>query len=379
MWISDKRIGYSLHRLGGLFERHIFEARRRFEPHIWRISCSVRGRFHQLLPQVENTQKIEILRLSYRPPNAHYSNDQSFFDELHKQADVTFVDLVNKDPKLIERKIEKLMAKKEFDIIYKNFMKESFDSMQMKPLYTYGIPIFVSSGNCHSRLRSDKYRQLANYHKFKNIIVNNRSTIPLFEEYFDTKMNYIWVPWAYNPAIHRDYHLPKTWDVTIPAGYFDIPIRKKIHGYLSNSKYRYLDVFYTARRGSISPTEYAKYINQCKIAISTCQHDSYQILDGRFIGMTFTRYFEVPMCNTLHIAQRSADCEELGFKDGINVVLFDTFEEFKEKLDYYLSHPEEARRIVEESIRLAKDNHTYEKRVSKFLSDVTKNLLFRRF
>lgn len=316
--------------------------------------------------KIPENRKLRILLITEYIINPHYSNDRFFQEELQRQADITFLNTKGKNPKELENIINKLLAQQKFDIIYKYFNKR-FPSTEMKPLSTYGIPVLYSSGDCHSRLSNDLYRIKVDYHGIGNIIVNNKSTITLFKEYFAKKMNFIWIPWAYNPKVHKDYGYKKKWNIVIPAGNFRIPIRKRIRDYLLNSEYKFLDIFYKAIYGSISPINYAKLINKCKFAVSTCQHDSVQIINNRYIGMTFPKYFEIPMCNTLHIAQRSADSEDLGFKDGVNIVLFDTFKEFKEKLHYYMRNQEKTGTIIKNSINVVKNNHTYENRVSQFL------------
>ena len=158
---------------------------------------------------------MRILRLSYKPKNSHYSNDKYFFEELSKQADVYFLNINNKNPKTIQKKIDKLVLKYNFDLIYKSYMGNGFDSLNIKPLHTYGIPIVISAGDCHTRLNESRLNTISNYHKFDALIVNNKSTIESFNKYFDRKLSYIWIPWAYNPSIHKDYYLKKKWMIVI--------------------------------------------------------------------------------------------------------------------------------------------------------------------
>ncbi|KKN60594.1 hypothetical protein LCGC14_0530340 [marine sediment metagenome] len=306
-------------------------------------------------------RKLKILRLSYTPPNARYSNDQSVFDELHKQADVIFVDIVKlKDPALIDKKIAALIKKHDFDFIYKNFVGPSVDSLKMRPLYEYGIPTVVSSGDCHTRLTNSIYNDRANHHKFDVILVNNGSTISCFKDYFDRDMNYIWIPWSYNTAIHRNYGESVKYDTCIPASNFKINIRKKINKYLSASKYNHIMI------KGLSPMGFSKRINQCKIGVSTCQIEHRWFYKKTFVGMTFTKYYEIPMCNALHIGQKSGDAENLGFIDGENIVMFETFEEFKDKCDFYLNNEKGRLRILKNA-RKHVEPMTYENRMKEFL------------
>jgi hypothetical protein len=314
-------------------------------------------------------KKLKILRLSYTPPNYKYSNDASVFKELSKQADVVFLDFVKiKDPFTIDTRISELLKKHNFDLILKNYVGPSVRTLKMKPLHEYGIPIFVSAGDCHTRLQSPDLLKRSNHHKFNTIIVNNNSTVSCFKDYFDRDMDYIWLPWSYNPKVHKDYNIGKTHDISLPASRLKIAIRQQIHQYLlKNSSWKYTWI------GKLTPAEYSKKISQCKIGVSTCQIEHRQIYKGKFIGMTFTKYYEIPMSGALHIGQEGGDVEELGFIDGENVVMFNTFEEFKDKFKFYLNNEKERLRILKNSRKHVKPM-TYENRIKEFLVEVRKRI-----
>lgn len=305
---------------------------------------------------------MKVLRLSYNVSDPRYSNDGSVFNQLNKQSDVTFIDMPGRKPIDIDNDIANAIKSTKFDFIYKNFHKHSINTLKMRPLHEWGLPIFVSSGDCHTRLTNQQYNQKSNYHKFDGIIVNNSSTIPHFKKYFDRNMEYIWMPWSYNPDIHKDYNLPKIHNVSIPASHYKIKIRKKIHDYLQTQNN------YTECRG-LNPIDYAKRINQCKIAVSTCQKDEIQWVNDEFIGMTFTKYYEIPMCGTFHLGQRSADAKKLGFEDGKNIAWFNDYDEFIDKFHYYMKNENKRNKILTEAKKLVKPM-TYKNRVKKLLEDV---------
>jgi spore maturation protein CgeB len=71
------------------------------------------------------------------------------------------------------------------------------------------------------------------------------------------------------------------------------------------------------------------------------------------------RTFEIPACGTLQVAPRNE--EILGFFDeDKEIVLFDSMEELKEKVDFYLSHPSARNAIARAGYeRCVKGAHTY--------------------
>ena len=317
----------------------------------------------------QRRRPVTILRLSYEPFNSHYSNDQSFFDALDQHARVYFVNLAALSPERAQSKIDRIIKTTQIDFIYKSYMKNRFDSCQLRPLCDYGIPNVWSAGDCHSRISDLRFKRVIHHHKPDALIVNNKSAIPHLASFVQHPMRYIWIPWAYNPKFNHPYGLSKNFDVTIPAGNFKIPIRQTIHRLLrDNPNIRYQSIFAESKYGAISFRKYSQIISDNLIAISTCQHDDKQHApDGSFIGMTFTKWFEIPMCGTLHIGQRSADCHELGFEDHVNAVMFDSVDEFIEKLKYFMDHPQEQRRIIANAQELIREEHTYSRRALSLL------------
>jgi hypothetical protein len=320
----------------------------------------------------QSRKHVTILRLSYEPFNSHYSNDRSFFHALDQHARVYFVNLATLSPDKAQSKIERIIKKTQIDFIYKSYMKNRFDSLKLHPLHDYGIPTVWSVGDCHSRISDLRFKSVIHHHKPDGLIVNNKSAIPHLTSFIEYPMKYIWIPWAYNPKFNHPYGLSKNFDVTIPAGNFKIPIRQAIHGRLKNDpSIRYQSIFAESKYGAISFREYSKIISDNLIAISTCQHDDKQHApDGSFIGMTFTKWFEIPMCGTLHIGQRSADCHELGFENHVNAVMFDSVDEFAEKFKYFLAHPQEQRRIITNARELIRDEHTYSRRALSLIREM---------
>jgi hypothetical protein len=313
-------------------------------------------------------RKLKILHLGYSPPDQTYSNDGSFFAELQSQSDVVFVDIKKiGNPEIIDDKISKILKNNKFDIIYKNFIK-AFDTKLMRPLHEYGMPVFLSAGDCHTRLISNILNDRSNHHKYHTIIANNGSAIPCFKEYFDRDMNYIWLPWSYNPSVHKDYGKPKKYDACIPASHLKIKLRRGVHDYLNSSKYNYLWI-----RG-LQPESYGQTINECKIGISTCQVDSKQgkschYYNNRWIGMTFNKWYEVTMCGSLHMGQKSGDFDALDFIDGENSVCFENLDEFKDKFNFYINNDSERERVIKNARKIIEPMN-YENRAKDFLKQV---------
>ena len=57
------------------------------------------------------------------------------------------------------------------------------------------------------------------------------------------------------------------------------------------------------------------------------------------------------------------------FKDGVNCCIFKKdLSDFKEKLEYYLSHSDEREKVCENAYQDVMKSHTYEKRIEKIIN-----------
>lgn len=79
------------------------------------------------------------------------------------------------------------------------------------------------------------------------------------------------------------------------------------------------------------------------------------------------RMFEVPACGGFMMVERTREVLRF-FEDGKEVVCFDNFDELKKKLDFYLSHDDERRKIAScGREKMQKENWTYERRAGRIL------------
>lgn len=74
------------------------------------------------------------------------------------------------------------------------------------------------------------------------------------------------------------------------------------------------------------------------------------------------RHFETIGCGTCLLTSWSEMAEELGFKDGENVIFFKSIVELYNKLNFYKRNPEEISKIADAGYKLSK-KHSYKKRV----------------
>jgi spore maturation protein CgeB len=78
------------------------------------------------------------------------------------------------------------------------------------------------------------------------------------------------------------------------------------------------------------------------------------------------RLFQAAGCGAFQITDLKRSLPQL-FEPEREIVTFQTLQELKEKVDYYLAHPEERREIADRAYARAHREHTYERRLRRVL------------
>lgn len=156
-----------------------------------------------------------------------------------------------------------------------------------------------------------------------------------------------WIPYAYDPAIHKYEHDGEEFDVVFCG--LQYAHRDKA---LKAMEAKGLRVKNTL---GLIYEEYCSEYNKGKIAFNW---SSLKDLPARFWeGLAMKR---------MVLTSRVPDLTLLDFKEGEDYVGFDTVEEAVEKALYYSAHDEERQRIAENGFKKVK-NHTYKNRCKEIL------------
>lgn len=78
------------------------------------------------------------------------------------------------------------------------------------------------------------------------------------------------------------------------------------------------------------------------------------------------KYTENLACGTFFLADMPEDLDVLGFKDGKHLVIYNGFEDFRDKVKYYLKHEIERERIARYGMKFVRKNHSCKTRVQEF-------------
>jgi len=170
-----------------------------------------------------------------------------------------------------------------------------------------------------------------------------------------------WVPWA-TDEIPSDFSFPqeenKKWDICFIGITGKYSLRKVV---LEILKINYRNIFI----GRAHYTELRDYYSKSRIVVNYPINNDIN-----------ARIFEAMSSGSLVITYRIKDngFEEL-FKEGKHLIVFDDiFIEMREKVDYYLSNPEERNRIAKEGFEYVRSKHTYRHRLKEIFKLMGYNL-----
>lgn len=284
----------------------------------------------------------------------HYKEDETNYDDLFKS-------------------IKRVIKDNGCDYLIGWYVEFLFE--RIRPLHELGIPFIMHSGDCWSRLFSNKYKQLVEKHKPHSIMVENKCTIPAFRDYIDNdNINYVWAPHSFEPKIMKDYGEEKIYDVTSSGKFSNYDDRRNMHAFLERSRsinYHRL----TGRKGFTNTwKDYARGLNKGWISISSMQNSNLLYYKDTFIGNCFSKNYEISACGSCLLVRRFGDAELIGYKDGENCIMFDELREFPNKLRYHLDDKENLRKMIKSGYDLVHSKHTVSEHTRLLVNDINKIL-----
>ncbi|MEW9672180.1 glycosyltransferase [Ammoniphilus sp. 3BR4] len=240
-----------------------------------------------------------------------------------------------------------------FDVGYNYSLSPKITGLNLVDI-PKGTYIYDEHWNPASRIR---YLQ---NNKIDIIFSPNKSTF--LRRYPKFKPKFRFLPYSINPHVMKDWQLPKDRDFMLigssPKEWY--PFRNEVY-----KRMRDVEGFeFLPHPGHKSPPsknlmvngKYAQELNRAKIYF-TC---------GSKFQYPLAKFFEVPACGTLLLAEPNQDIFDLGFKDGVHFVACNKTD-FYEKAMYYLENEEERNEIVKNGHDFVHAYHTHEVRAKQFL------------
>ena len=205
------------------------------------------------------------------------------------------------------------------------------------------------------------------YFKKNNIsLIFSVSKYPFLERHPEYKSKFRFLPFSINPALIRNWNQKEDIDFLL-MGHIakSYPFREAVRDTMENVEgfvyHKHPGHLKQDRSKYIIDEDFGKEINRAKMFF-TC---------GSIYQYPVMKYFEVPGCYTLLIAEENPDLVELGFKDGVNYVAADQTNFYNKGL-YYLTNVKERKEIALAGYKFIHHNHTHRIRAQQFIRYVEK-------
>ena len=195
----------------------------------------------------------------------------------------------------------------------------------------------------------DIHKHLAKY--FDSVFCSQRNAYQVLENFH----RHFW-PMGIDPyKIYKINKFPKMYDIGLVSGMKDYIYRNR---YLEHVKDIAKGVFWTG----INPNDLGLFYNLCKIGLNLSTRGTWDMIAYRTL--------EVMGSGSLLITNRlnKGIMEEL-YTENEHYIAFDdgNFDEFKEKVQYYLSHEEERNTIAEAGYNLVHEKYTWDRQVEEII------------
>lgn len=177
----------------------------------------------------------------------------------------------------------------------------------------------------------------------------------------DRRINASWLPVACDPQVHCRLEVPNQYDVS----FVGTDGKKVWRTALLKQLRRHYQRSFLAQAPH---TEMARIYSASTIGFNCSVRND--------INM---RMFEIMSCGTLLVTNALSDPGFLRlFQPGVHLVTYRTERELFDRMDYYLTHPEERQWIADNGRRLVHALHTYRHRVEALL-DIVRSTLQGRY
>lgn len=191
-----------------------------------------------------------------------------------------------------------------------------------------------------------------------------------------------YLPTACDPSFHAPLVLSeedkKTWGSPISfvgAGYHN---RQQMFATLADQPFKIwgsewptgkpFDRLVQEEARRIKPEEYIKIFNATEVNLNLHSSSERDGVDpsGDFVN---PRTFELASAGAFQLCDERQLLPEL-FEPGKEVITFNSLQDMKDKIAYYLNHPEERRAVTERARERAIKDHSYERRLEQMLAMV---------
>jgi spore maturation protein CgeB len=260
------------------------------------------------------------------------------------------------------------------DAIGRSFPTDQADAMRAKGIRT---AIWLPDDPYHS----DQTIQLAPHYDY--VFTLEQSCVQLYKDHGCKTVHHL--PFAVNPEFtrYREVDTAYTSDICFIGSAFwnRVALFDELADYLSGKNFKIIGWWWDRMQNYeklknkihgfwLSPEETAKHYSGAKIVINMHRsaEDASHNRNSKQIPANSVnpRLFEISACATLQLVDERPELANL-YTPGVDIVSFQSADDLRNKIEYYLTHEEERREIVRKSLFRTVNEHTYRNRLSRLL------------
>lgn len=153
------------------------------------------------------------------------------------------------------------------------------------------------------------------------------------------------LPFSIDTSVCYDWGRPRTIDVIAMFSH-DSRIYPRRNDVLDTIKTMSVSCFLRSRRPF---RKYLEFANKARIFAHA----------NAISNNVAVKYPEVMACGTLFVTDRPDELDLLGYRDRKHLVIYNTMEEMREKIEYYLAHNEEREQIAKAGAKFVRENFSH--------------------
>ncbi|MCU6710430.1 glycosyltransferase [Paenibacillus sp. J5C_2022] len=205
--------------------------------------------------------------------------------------------------------------------------------------------------------------------KGKPDLIFSASKHPFLDVFPTCKSRFRWLPFSVNPAVIRDYGLEKDIRYSLVGIVNErYPFREAVIEEMDEVEgfRQFQHPGHTVRLypGMLINEKYASALNRSQMSF-TC---------GSFRQIPVAKFFELPGCRTLMLAEPNDDLEELGFRDGLHYASCNR-NNIRERALHYANNVEERQRLTDAGYGFIHQHHSNAVRAKQFVAEIESFLL----
>ncbi|MDQ8735762.1 glycosyltransferase [Paenibacillus sp. LHD-38] len=304
--------------------------------------------------------KVLILIKPFNKKMPKHQHKYDFIKAIEKVADVQYW---HRNGDILDI-LKKIKMKPDFIFHYDIAWNYAF-SPNITNLNKVKIPLgcYVMDVHWNKKFRSAYFHKTA-----KPDLIFSASKYPFLKVFPECKPKFRWSPFAINPKVIKDYKLRKNIKFSLlgliqPRYKFRKAVLRRMRRVKGFINFKHPGHKARARRGLLINSNYAKVINRSQISF-TCGSD---------LKIPVAKFFELPGCKTLMLAEPNRDLKGLGFKDKVNYIACSRKNFYRKALSFQKNKRARAR-ITRNGYNFIRKYHTIQVRAQQFVAEVRKIL-----